>query len=140
METDEGQFKGNIQWDKQECINTDKLDGDTEDGDVSIEMGRIKSIERRSRRASTVVLNDGRELVLDGSNDVNHENRGIMVEDPRYGRVTIGWKSFEKVTFSKPKGSGPGYDDFPARGQLKGTVTTEDGDTYTGRLVIDLDE
>jgi hypothetical protein len=86
------------------------------------------------------VLNDGREMVLDGSNDVNHENRGVMVEDPRYGRVTIGWKSFEKATFSKPPGSGPGYDDFPARGALKGTVTTEDGETYTGRLVIDLDE
>ena len=140
VDTDEGSFKGYIQWDKQECINTDKLDGDTEDGEVSIDMGRIKSIEKRSRRASTVVLSDGRELELEGSNDVNHENRGIMVEDPRYGRVTIGWKAFEKATFTDPPGSGPGYDDFPARGQLKGTVTTEDGDTYTGRLVIALDE
>jgi hypothetical protein len=140
VDTDEGPFEGYIQWDKQECINTDKLDGDNEDGDISIEMGRIKSIERRSKRASTVVLKDGREMVLDGSNDVNHENRGIMVADPRYGRVTIGWKAFEKVTFSDPKGSGSGYNDFPARGPLKGTVTTEDGDTYTGRLVIDLDE
>jgi len=140
VETDEGPFEGHIQWDKQECINTDKLDGDNEDGDISIEMGRIKSIERKSKRASTIVLKDGREMVLDGSNDVNHENRGIMVADPRYGRVTIGWKAFEKVTFSDPKGSGSGYNDFPARGPLKGTVTTEDGETFTGRLVIDLDE
>jgi hypothetical protein len=140
VETDEGPFEGYIQWDKQECINTDKLDGDNEDGDISIEMGRIKSIERKSKRASTIVLKDGREMVLDGSNDVNYENRGIMVADPRYGRVTIGWKAFEKVTFSDPKGSGSGYNDFPARGPLKGTVTTEDGETFTGRLVIDLDE
>jgi hypothetical protein len=140
VETDEGPFEGYIQWDKQECINTDKLDGDTEDGDVSIDMGRIRSIERRSSRASNVVLEDGRELVLRGSNDVNDENRGIMVADPRYGRVTVGWDAFEKVTFRDPPGSGPGYDDFPARGPLEGKVTTEDGDVYTGRLVFDLDE
>jgi len=140
VETDEGPFEGYIQWDKQECINTDKLDGDNEDGDVSIEMGRIKSIEKRSRRASTIVLKDGREMVLDGSNDVNHENRGVMVEDPRYGRVTIGWKAFDKVTFIEGKGSGRGYGEFTARGPLEGTVTDEDGNTYRGRIVIDLDE
>jgi hypothetical protein len=140
VETDEGPFEGHIQWDKQECISTDKLDGDNEDGDISIEMGRIQSIERKSRRASIVVLKDGREMVLEGSNDVNHENRGIMVSDARYGRVTIGWSAFEKVTFIEGKGSGPGYNDFPARGPLQGTVTTEDGDKFSGRLVIDLDE
>jgi hypothetical protein len=138
--TDEGEFKGYIQWDKQECISTDELDGDTDDGRVSIEMGRIRSIEARGRRSSDIVLKDGRELNLDGTNDVNSENRGIMVEDPRFGRVTIGWRAFEMITFSDASGSGKGYDEFKALGPLQGTVTDEDGDTYKGRIVYDLDE
>jgi hypothetical protein len=138
--TDEGDFEGFIQWDKQECINTDKLDGDTDDGDVSIEMGRIQSIESNGRRSSTITLRDGRSFKLSGSNDVNNENRGIMVEDPRYGRVTVHWKAFDSVTFSEPGKSGEGYNDYPARGPLKGTVTDDRGNTYKGRIVIDLDE
>ncbi len=140
VDTDEGEFEGYIQWDKQECINTDKLDGDTDDGDVSIEMGRIRSIESNGRRSSTVTLKDGRSIKLSGSNDVNSENRGIMVEDSRYGRVTIGWRAFEKITFSEPDGSGDGYDEYPERGPLNGTVTDDRGKTYKGRIVIDLDE
>jgi hypothetical protein len=140
VETENGDFEGFIQWDKQECLNIDKLDGDTRDGDVSIEMGRIATIEKKGRRSSLVTLKDGREFDLHGSNDVNHENRGIMVEDERFGRVTIDWDPFERITFTDPPGSGPGYDDFKSRGVLKGTVTDEDGDTYTGRIVIDLDE
>jgi hypothetical protein len=103
-------------------------------------MGRIRSIESRGRRSSEVVLKDGREFRLSGTNDVNHENRGVMVEDPRYGRVTIGWDAFELVTFSDPGGSGKGYDDYPTRGRLQGTVTDDDGDTYKGQIVYDLDE
>jgi hypothetical protein len=140
VKTDEGDFEGYIQWDKQECLNIDKLDGDTDDGDVSIEMGSIRSIESNGRRSSTVTLKDGRSFKLSGSNDVNSENRGVMVEDPRYGRATVGWKAFESVTFSEPGESGYGYDDYPARGPLKGTVTDDRGNTYKGRIVIDLDE
>ncbi len=140
VETREGDFQGYIQWDKEECINTDVLDGDTYDGDVSIEMGRIRSIERLSSRRSLVTLKDGRELRLDGSNDVNDENRGIMVEDERYGRVTIDWDSFDKVTFDDPGSSGRSYADFGVRGDLAGTVIDQDGERHTGRLVFDLDE
>jgi hypothetical protein len=138
--TDEGEFKGYIQWDKQECLSSDELDGDTDDGRVSVEMGRIRSIEARGRRSSDIVLKDGREMNLDGTNDVNSENRGVMVEDERFGRVTIGWRAFEKVTFSDAGGSGKGYDEYKALGPLQGTVTDDDGKTYKGRIVYDLDE
>jgi len=140
VETREGDYEGYIQWDKEECINTDVLDGDTYDGDVSIEMGRIRSIERLSSRRSLVTLKDGRELRLDGSNDVNDDNRGIMVEDERYGRVTIDWDSFDKVTFDDPGSSGRSYADFGVLGDLAGTVIDEDGERHTGRLVFDMDE
>ena len=39
--TDDGNFSGHIQWDSQEALSTDKLDGDSEDGRMSIEMGRL---------------------------------------------------------------------------------------------------
>lgn len=140
VETREGDFTGFIQWDKDECLSTDLLDGDTEDGDVSIRMGTIRSIERLSRRSSLVILNDGREFRLDGSNDVDESNRGIMVEDQRFGRVTVDWGSFDQVTFSDPPNSGRAFADYAPLGELNGTVIDVDGERYTGRLVFDLDE
>jgi hypothetical protein len=140
VETDAGVFEGFIQWDKEECLSTDKLDGDTEDGDISIPMGQIRSIERRGRGSSLIELKDGRKLRLRGSNDVNSDNRGIMVEDPRFGRVTINWNAFDHLTFSEARGSGRGYQDFKPAGRLAGTVTNEDGEQYRGKIVIDLDE
>jgi hypothetical protein len=140
VETRDGEFQGYIQWDQDECLSTDVLDGDTEDGDVSIRMGSIQSIERISSRRSRVTLKDGRELRLEGSNDVNDENRGIMVEDPRFGRATVSWDAFDRITFSDPPNSGRRYNDLPALGELSGTVTDVDGEQYTGRIVFDLDE
>ncbi len=140
VETRSGEYEGFIQWDKQECLSTDLLDGDTSDGDISIKMGRIRSIERRGHRGSDVELKDGRTMRLRGSNDVNDENRGVMVEDERYGRLTIPWDEFDRVTFADGKGSGRGYGDFPDGKKLMGKVTDVDGDSYEGRLVFDLDE
>jgi hypothetical protein len=140
VQTYEQDYVGFIQWDKEECLSTDVLDGDTDDGDVSIQMGSIASIERRSSRRSLVTLRDGREFRLHGSNDVNDENRGIMIEDERFGRVTIDWDSFDRITFSEPGGSGRGYNTFAPLGQLSGTVFDEDGEQHVGQIVFDLDE
>ncbi len=140
VETREGDFEGFIQWDQDEGLGTDRLDGDTEDGDVAIRMGSIRTIERLSRRASMVTLNDGRELRLEGSNDVNEQNRGIMVEDERFGRVTVHWQSFEQATFSEPESSGRGFADYAPLGDLDGTVIDKDGQRYSGRIVFDMDE
>lgn len=139
VKTTVGELRGYVQWDQEECLSTDKLDGETKDGKLSIEMGRIKTLERRSRTSSRVVLADGREHVLDGTNDVDDDNRGIYVEDPRYGRVLVPWSAFEKVDFSDA-GSGPGYASFAAGRALAGKVTTNDDRTFSGRLVYDLDE
>ena len=139
-ETDAGRFEGFIQWDKEECLSSDLLDGDAEDGTVSIAFGQIRSIERRGRSGSTVELKDGRSMRLRDSNDVDSDNRGIMVEDPRYGRLTINWSEFERLTFSDPGSSGRGYDEFPAGGRLKGTVVDTRGHESTGEIAFDLDE
>lgn len=135
-----GDFTGFIQWDHDERVGDDELDGDSEDGDVSIRFENIASIEKKGR-GSMVTLDSGRELFVKGSNDVNRENRGIIVTMPGMARVDIQWRDFDSVTFDHAI-SGPGlaYYDFAAPKYLEGTVTTTDGKSLSGRLVYDLDE
>jgi hypothetical protein len=139
VKTRTGDFTGFIQWDQQECLGPDELDGETRDGDVEVPMGNIRTIERRSSSSSRVVLRDGREVVLSDTNDVDDSNRGIYVEDTRYGRVLVNWDAFDRVDFH-PAGSGPSYGDFPAGGPIEGTVTVAGGRKLSGRIVYDLDE
>jgi len=119
VRTQQGHFTGFVQWNREECVGTDELDGRTADGELNLRFDTIRSIARNSRDSSQVTLLDGREIVLTGTREVGHGNRGIYVDDRRYGRVLISWDAFERVDFS-PGGSGPAY--------------------LTGRLVFDLDE
>jgi len=139
VRTRQGDFTGFVQWDREECVGLDELDGHTDQGELSLRYDTIRSIARRSRDGSLVTLLDGREMVLSGTREVGHGNRGIYVDDRRYGRVLISWDSFERIDFS-PGGSGPAYDDYPPGRPLTGSVTTRAGDRFTGRLVYDLDE
>ena len=142
VEATEGrEFNGFVQWDSEECLSFDELDGDDDEVSLSIEMGKIRSIERISRRASRVTLKDGRVLELDGSNDVDEDIRGVLVEDPRFGRAELNWDAFRKVTFDDAGGSGPGYQAYAnTGGELRATVHTRENTSHTGRLVFDLDE
>jgi hypothetical protein len=139
VRTRQGEFNGFVQWNRQECIGADELDGHTADGELSLRFDTIRSIARRSRDSSLVTLLDGREIELSGTRDVGHENRGVYVDDPRYGRVLVSWDAFERVDFSRG-GSGPAYADFPPGGPLTGSITTRAGRRLAGRLVYDLDE
>ena len=134
-----GTFTGFIQWDNEECLDGDILDGDSDDGDMKIPFKSIQSIEKY-RRGSKVILHSGREYYLTGSNDVNSENRGVVVKDPLLGQIKIGWRDFESLVFESPKGSGMGYDGFAKTRPLEGTVVTEEGETLKGRIYYDLDE
>ena len=134
-----GKFKGFIQWDHDERISTDILDGDSRDGSVKIPFGKIKTIESKNN-GSKVVLNSGRELYLTGSNDVNKGNRGIIVTDENIGKIDIPWKEFSKVTFTPPPHSGAGYRAYPTPRAIKGRVKVIDGETLEGLIVYDLDE
>lgn len=149
VHTRQGDFTGFVQWDREECVGPDELDGRTADGKVGLRFDTLRSIARRSRDSSLVTLLDGREIVLSDTNDVGHGNRGIYVDDRRYGRVLISWDAFERVDFSvgtSPDsiggtgGTGPAYGDFPTGHPLTGSVTTRDGRRLAGRLVYDLDE
>ncbi len=139
VRTRQSDFTGFVQWDREKCVGTDELDGHTADGELSLRFDTIRSIARKSRDSSLVTLLDGREIVLSGNREVGHGNRGIYVDDQRYGRVLVSWDAFERLDFS-PGGSGPAYDDFPPGRPLAGNVTTRAGRRLAGRLIYDLDE
>ena len=140
VHTTVGDFSGWLAWDSQESTTLDKLDGEGDDGDVSIPMGKIRAIERRSRHSSTVGLTDGRTLDLSGTNDVDSSIRGILVEDPRFGKVEVSWDVFVRADIEAAADTGKGYDDYPALGPIHARVTTEDGVTREGEIAFDLDE
>ena len=139
MRTRQGDFTGFVQWDRREGVGTDELNGRTADGEFDIRFDTIRSIARNSGNSSMVTLLDGRRIVLSGTREVGQGNRGIYVDDQRYGRVLISWEAFERVDFS-PSGSGPAFVDFPPGHPLTGSVTTRAGRRLGGRMVYDLDE
>jgi len=140
VETRDGDFTGFVQWDHDERLGHDELNGDNRDGDIDIQFRNISSIEK-DYRGSLVTLFSGREFELRGSNDVDDDNRGIIVNSPDFGRVDIDWDEFKKVQFVKeaPQGS-RSYGDFKGDEKLSGTVISKNGDTFRGVIVFDLDE
>ena len=139
VKTGRYEFTGHIQWDHDECLSIDELDGDTRDGDVAIPFEDIVSI-RKHRQGAMVRLVDGAEEYLTGSNDVNDGNRGVVVRVPGIGAVKIGWDDFDEVTFQRPApGSGRGYAEYGKGSPLSGVVETRGG-RRQGRIVFDLDE
>ena len=140
VETRDGDFTGFVQWDHDERLGHDELNGDNRDGDIDIQFRNIASIEK-DYGGSLVTLFSGREFELRGSNDVDDDNRGIIVNSPDFGRVDIEWDEFKKVKYVKeaPKGS-RSYGDFKGDEKLSGTVVSKNGDTFRGTIVFDLDE
>ena len=139
VRTRNGDFTGLIQWNREECLESDELHGRSTGGEIGLRFDTIRSIARHSQDSSLVTLLDGSEIVLSGTREVGRDHRGIYVDDQRYGRVLVSWEAFERVDLS-PGGTGPAYDDFPTGRPLTGTVTTLSGRALTGRLVYDLDE
>ncbi|MEQ8573712.1 MAG: hypothetical protein RIB63_06600, partial [Fulvivirga sp.] len=75
-----------------------------------------------------------------GSNDVNSENRGIIVTNDKIGRVDIPWREFKKVTFSKVAEKPKAYSSFKSQKELNASVKTTSGETLSGKIIFDLDE
>jgi hypothetical protein len=133
-------FTGYIQWDHDERLSVDKLDGESDDGDLSIEFDKIASITRVGSRCR-VALKSGREIYMEGSNDVNRENRGVIVMGRNLPSIDVPWDEFDKITFEdKVAPALVSYDQFKTQKELQGTVKTFSGDLYSGRVVFDLDE
>jgi hypothetical protein len=145
VRTRQGVFTGFIQWGPEGSLAMDQLHGMTDEGEqASVPFATVRSISRLSRESARVTLLDGHALVLSDSRNVGERNRGIFVDDARYGRVLVSWEALERADFT-PVGaaaghSGPSYGDFPAGRPLAGSVTTRTGREYVGRIVFDLDE
>jgi hypothetical protein len=132
-------FSGFIVWDNDERLSSDRLDGDSDDGDVSIRFSEINSLEKEDN-GTRVTLRSGRQLHLTGSNDVNGENRGVLIASPELGVVKVSWRAFRKLTLSTPTTAGQTYEQFKAPVALRGTVSRLDGDDLTGQIIYDIDE
>lgn len=133
------EFQGYICWDVDEIFGDDVLDGDERNRSRKIQFDKIASIARYSSSAAEVTLKSGDVMILRGSNDVDDSNRGIAVLDPALGQVSVPWDEFDKVVFSAPKGH-ISYNDFNGGTEIRGTLYTEDGDSYEGKVQWDMDE
>lgn len=103
IEADNGEkYTGKITWDMDESYTWEFLDGDSEDISYVIPFRNIKRIERASRRSATVKLHNGEELELSGSNDVDRDNKGILIEMDDGEEVELDWSDFEAVEFHSP--------------------------------------
>lgn len=140
VQSTSGEFTGYLQWDHDERLTNDELNGDYEDGELDIKFGNIKSI-RNIFRGSEVVLNSGRTFKLTGSNDVDDDNRGIIVNMPGVGRVDIPWDEFKLMEFENiPRSSNLDYNSFQGHQKIEGVVETTNQEKIAGEIIFDLDE
>jgi len=136
-----GEFTGWICWDIDEMFSTDIIDGRERDRKRKIKFSKIARIEKISSQASRIILTNDEEIRLDDSNDVDSGNRGIVVSDPKMGRVVIEWDEFEELILKEPTSEYLIlYRDFDGGRPLFGTVYDESGDEYTGYIRWDDDE
>jgi hypothetical protein len=134
-----GTFIGFIEWDSDERLAYEKLDGDERNVDVSLPFADIKYIEKDGN-GCIVELNSGRDFYLTNSNDVDNDNRGVIMTIPDVGKIDIPWRYFRNVTLMDPSNFGPGYDDYERPEGLFGTVYTVGEERFTGKIIFDIDE
>ena len=78
-------------------------------------------------------------MILRGTNDVDDSNSGIIVSDNAFGQIRVDWDEFDKVVFSQPARQVQ-YNDLGEVKLIRGTVYTEDGESYSGNIRWDDDE
>lgn len=100
VETQDGEeYSGYIRWDNDEASTWEILDGRDGDVDFDVEFGQVRSIRRAGSWGSEVTLLDGRILQLEGSNDVDEDNKGIFVTFDDGETVMIPWRDFREARF-----------------------------------------
>lgn len=136
-----GSFQGYVKWDLDERAGEDILNGDCNcDADeMEIPFKQIKSIAK-ARNGSVVMMKNGREFELYGSNDINSGNRGIEIFQEEVGTVRIGWDEFKNIEFMPTAIAGPSYEAFDIPKGLMANIETLDEDLYEGMVIFDIDE
>jgi hypothetical protein len=94
-------ISGELRWDNDEEWSWEILDGQYRGVVYDVELAKVRHIRREGGRGSTVTLTDGRVLDLEGSNDVNEDNKGIYVTPAGRETVLVRWDEFREVTFDQ---------------------------------------
>ena len=103
------EISGLLRWDADEQWSWELLDGWLEEVDYTIEFGNITHIRRNEAVGVVVTLTDGRTLEVHDGNDVDWDNKGILVspegtsgpsEAPQFRYVH--WDDFREVRFDHP--------------------------------------
>ena len=98
------EIEGTIRWDADEASSWEFLNGQ-DDADFSIELDRVSSIERAEGFGAVVTLLDGRTFELFDSNDVDFDNKGVMIapEDADHADADVwrmvSWDDFRAIRF-----------------------------------------
>ena len=122
-------FTGFVAWDRDETMIDEILDGD----DDEVPFRDIAEIHRDGERAARVVLQDGGDVRLSGTNDVDRSNRGIEVRGESFGSVIVDWEAFVAFRLADPPPSAA-RGTF-AGGPIRGTVVTVDGAVHRGAIL-----
>lgn len=137
--TSEGNYSGVIEWDKDERVTSDELDGEVKTGRFKSTFAKIRIIKPH-QDGSIVTMQDGKEVYVFGTNDVNFKNRGITITNDEIGHINVDWSTLERVEFAPKKTAGKGYSQFQNPREITGTVKTKEGKSLQGKIVFDLDE
>lgn len=131
---------GYLQWDKQERLTSDILDGNAGTDRMKLPFSRIQSLMPMGGRCKVILLS-GRAIVLNGTNDVNERNKGAVVWVANVGRVEVPWKHIKQMQLLHDhNSSGQPFEAYGRPSGLKGSVTLLEGEKYEGWLAFDLDE
>ncbi|MDA0312691.1 MAG: hypothetical protein O2992_11315 [Gemmatimonadetes bacterium] len=91
------EIEGDIRWDNDESFTWEILDGRSEGVDFDIEFDRIDKLHGSGVE---VMLRDGRIFEVEGSNDVDDDNKGIFVTQADGSTVLVRWEDFDSVVFA----------------------------------------
>jgi hypothetical protein len=86
---------GTVRWDDDEASTWEMLNGSAGGAEFEVEFARIARI-RKAGGGATVTLKDGRSFELSGTNDVDGENRGVVV-DTGTGIRRVPWSDFKEL-------------------------------------------
>jgi hypothetical protein len=99
------EMTGVIRWDADEAWSWELLTGSVEDVGFAIELAFVDRIVRGEAFGASVTLTDGRSFELEGSEDLDWDNKGVMVgvaggdaDDPASWRL-VPWEEFGEVRF-----------------------------------------
>ncbi len=135
-----GIFEGYITWDEEECLGNDIISGRQQGNKIDINFEEIVKLQAE-RDGSDITLRSGRTVFLNKHDDVSSSNNGIVIRKPDLSKMKIQWKDFLSLeVLQRPSEPPRTYDSFKSPKLLRGTVETNDGRTFSGNLVYDLDE